>query len=193
MTIREHIDRHRAAAVQTWTKHGNLICKLWTESDECRVMAEPATPAARASDEDTKALLLYLMASASHATCLGRVDEAWMRENDGTPLPDDGLEALADLDPSVKTGLVVAALDVSTGELILGVGLAILDLNDAGQPVWSIADGDTGIAAVDTLHRAAEMIAGSQIVQADWPDLLRWSTELGWSVMVMPKTVPRSG
>lgn len=191
MTLQDVIDRHRSAAISTWHRDGFVSSKLWAEGPAALILAEPAHHAALKIEEDAKAMMLWLMATVVNANVIGRVDEAWLRERspDMESVPPDYLSTHLDSDPSIKTGLVVSGLGVAGGELEGAVSVAMLDLTDDGQPVWTVTEAGPELGTVEHLIETARLLAmPSSARTAISVDLLDCAMEVGWTILLIPQT-----
>ena len=137
MTGLRHVaGAHREASIFVYQQHGRLHPKLWIESDDKIILIEPS----RWEDCDITDWQRAQMLSASmrviDASLIGRCDEVYIRDLHvpGVPLKGENLADLVDFDPSIRSALMVHALDLRTTETYLT--MATFDLDNQGSPFW---------------------------------------------------------
>lgn len=174
VTLRDIVDHQCNAGITTWQIDGAMIPKLWAVGTRGIIAAQPTeyandlTPAQRIE-------MLWLMSLVCDGRYLGRVDEAWIREqHPSEPLPTATLDESADSDPRVKTAITVHGADIVTGKL--RVVLAILDLDRYGDPVWRKAHASTSIWPEQHTVLDAAALAGMS-GKANRDDALRRFTD----------------
>lgn len=174
--LARQVAEHLRRAVAVYELCGALTPKLWAAAGTSTAM-EPANAAGLKITEHDRARLLAAMRDAHHAHVIGRADEVWLRMGDGPELLAGGsLEALAEVDPSIRTGLLVCALDCRT--MRTAAAVALQRLADDGEMSWAVAP----IPGVH-LDRLAAVLLLAQYVEADEPDVDLLAHSLGWNVI----------
>lgn len=127
---------HREASIFVYQQHGRLYPKLWVESDEKIILIEPREWENCDVTDWQRAQMLSASMRVIDATLVGRCDEVYIRDLHvpGEHIPGDNLADLVDFDPSIRSALMVHALDLRTTETYLT--MATFDLDNEGLPFW---------------------------------------------------------
>lgn len=177
---------HCSTAIATFESDGSLIPKMWAHGDEAVVVAQPLTLDGEPSDEE-RIEMLWLMALTVGARWIGRVDEAWVRDqDDNVQIDPDDLPDLADVDPRVRTALMVQAAEIDSGDI--AVSVAVLGIGDDGRAEWARATSSetTGIdhsEIVEALNLAAatgEMDRDDALLA-----LVAYADRHSWGILMM--------
>lgn len=128
---------HREAAIFVYQHHGRLYPKMWVESESMIVMIEPKSwEACELSDWDRTQMLAACLRS-SDGRIIGRTDEVYIRDMTvpgAKRNPDQDLALMVDFDPSIRSALMIHAVDLKTTETYLT--MATFDLDNGGLPFW---------------------------------------------------------
>lgn len=174
--LSRQIADHLMRVITVYEACGALTPKLWVSGPRSSA-AEPFTGDGLTISEQDRARLLASMRDAYGAHVVGRADEVWLRMADGPePVPGKSLESLADVDPTIRTGLLVCALDCRT--LRTGAAVALQHLADDGAVSWTVAP-----VPGQHLDRLSAVLLLSECVDTDDPDPDALAHDLGWHVM----------
>jgi len=166
LSLREIVDYQCNAGITTWQLDGQLVPKLWAVGTRGIVAAQPTDYAQDLAD-DERIEMLWLMSLLCDGRFLGRIDEAWIREqHPSDTVAPEHLDEHADTDPKIKTAVVVHGADIATNKL--RVAVAILDLDADGEPVWRKAHASRSIWPEQrTVLDAAALAGMSSIANRD--------------------------
>lgn len=154
---------------------GHLTPKLWVSGGRSSA-AEPVSGIGLKITEHDRARLLAAMRDASEAHVIGRADEVWVRMEDSAVPLSGSLAEIADIDPSIRTGLLVCALDCRTEAVAAAV--AVQKLSDDGEVGWSVAP----IPGVH-LDRLSAVLILAHWLDTDDPDPDAVADDLDWHVI----------
>lgn len=137
MNIQTVCSAHREAAIYVYQQHGRLYPKMWVEAESVIVMIEPRTwEACDISDWQRTEMLANCVRSVDGGI-VGRTDEVYIRD---MTVPGakrnqfDDLASMVDFDPSIRSALMIHAVDLRTTETYLTMGT--FDLDNEGLPFW---------------------------------------------------------
>ena len=128
---------HREAAIFVYQQHGRLYPKLWVESDTMIVMIEPRTWDSCDVTDWQRTQMLSACLRSSDGLMVGRTDEVYIRD---MTVPGakrnqtQDLASMVDFDPSIRSALMIHAVDLRTTETYLT--MATFDLDNEGLPFW---------------------------------------------------------
>lgn len=185
----EHVlERHLVGGIACYAEDGFVWPKAWATSDTVTVIASPND--LPVVDTDAVAFLAF-MAEAIGARWAGFTDEVWTKESDeerpGVKVADmpGELQAIADIDPTVKTGIVTHGIDLDTGEV--AVAVASQSIDDAGNMAWvygisSEVEGKK-VEHLAAVHHLLTKLATEQgRTTPTIRDVLRIADTLGWTM-----------
>ena len=185
----EHVlERHLVAGIGCWSEDGFVWPKAWATSETMTVVATPnELPVV---DTDAVAFLAFI-AEAIGARWAGFTDEVWTKESDqerpGVKVADmpGELRDIADLDPTVKTGIVCHGVDLDTGEV--AVAVASQSIDDDGHMAWlyGISREVEGkkVEHLATVHHLLTKLANEQGRKVPTiRDVMRIADTLGWTM-----------
>lgn len=135
--IREIAGAHREASIFVYSQHGRLYPKLWVESESVIVLIEPKSWEACDLSDWQRAQLLSAARRSIDGFIVGRCDEVYIRDLNVPGAKKDGginLAEMVDFDPSIRTALMVHAMNCLTGETYMT--MATFDLDNEGLPYW---------------------------------------------------------
>lgn len=135
--IREIAGAHREASIFVYSQHGRLHPKLWVESESVIALIEPESWEACDVTDWQRAQMLAAVRRSIDGLVVGRCDEVYIRDLNIPGGKRDGGQNLAemvDFDPSIRTALMVHAMDCLTGETYMT--MATFDLDNQGSPYW---------------------------------------------------------
>lgn len=128
---------HREAAIFVYQQHGRLYPKMWVESETMIALIEPSSWEVCMPTDWQRAQMLSMVTRSLPGFIMGRTDEVYIRDLD-TPgarrNPKDNLAELVDFDPSIRTALMIHAVDLRNTETYLT--MATFDLDNEGLPFW---------------------------------------------------------
>lgn len=158
MNVHQIAGFHREACISVYKQHGRINPRLWVESDDWFAIIDPTTwEAIEISDWDRTVMLLATL-RAIDGRIVGRCDEMLFRYgwNIGNPKREGSYEQMRETDPSIRSALVVHALDVSTTESYMT--MASVDLDAEGFPFWERHDGQYSIPMMTSLWGVGRML-----------------------------------
>lgn len=135
--IREIAGAHREASIFVYSQHGRLYPKLWVESESVIVLIEPKSWEACDLSDWQRAQLLSAARRSIDGFIVGRCDEVYIRDLNVPGAKKDGgvnLAEMVDFDPSIRTALMVHAMNCLTGDTYMT--MATFDLDNEGLPYW---------------------------------------------------------
>lgn len=188
MNVHQIAGFHREACIETYKKHGRINSRLWCESHDWFAIIDPTVwEALDIKDWDrTEMLLASVQAIGGHI--VGRCDEMLFRFgwNIGNPKREESLEELRDIDPSIRSALVVHALDGRTTESYMT--LATVDLDEDGLPYWERHEGQYSIPMMVSLWGVArELREARKEPPVAFEDAERVCAKHGWLVTFLNK------
>jgi hypothetical protein len=191
MTLIDEIARqHSQTARMIYERHGRLLPKIWAQSIDRMLVAEPLDR--EAIDEMTdefRATLAIAMACRIDALAVGRSDEAYIRTIDEDSLDAGDLAEVVDIDPRVRTCLVTEAVAIGGSEEVTII--ATHGLDDYGRHVWAVEENRAGIMrSLVPLQVARNMIADG--LPDFWRDpiaLEQFAQQIRWAIQVFPEPV----
>lgn len=137
MNIQRVSASHREAAIFVYVNHGRLYPKMWVESESVVCMIEPLTWEACDVTDWQRAQMLSACMRSIDAVIIGRTDEVYIRD---MTVPGakrnshDNLAEMVDFDPSIRSALMIHAVDLRTTENYFT--MATFDLDNGGMPYW---------------------------------------------------------
>lgn len=134
---------HREAAIFVYQQHGRLHPKMWVESNEMVCLIEPSSWQACSLTDWQRAEMLSRVMRSMDGLIIGRTDEVYIRDRvaaNGSRSQGDNLAELVDVDPAIRTALMIHALDLRNTETFLT--MATFDLDNEGLPYWERHEDD---------------------------------------------------
>lgn len=160
----------------TWEAAGSVYPCMWAVGEFEAVFSVPLTVEAARISVEAKASMHAMFAADVAAKFIGVTNEIWTRMGDPRERLKPGeLEAEADTNPQVQTGILVQALDMMDFHRVLV--LSRLELNDAGEIRWRVSTPKTLRNILEAqLDGVARLVAGLGTVErsedvaerADW-------------------------
>ena len=177
-------------AIQMWERDGAVITTSFAIGHSRSLFAQPVTAEGCTVDAEARVRIHARLAAAVGAVFLGRIDESFIayRAPEDEPLRRGDLERLAETDPTIKTALVVQAMDASSHDSLVAVG--ILEVGDDGEPDWSYQMFDDPEGSIIAECRAAVAIAEDTIIPLTDIQLREELREMGWTVADSDQDVP---
>jgi len=179
---------HRESCISVYRQHGRINPRLWVESDDWFAIIDPTViEALDVSDWDrTQMLMSAVRAVEGHV--VGRCDEMLFRYgwNIGHPNANEPYEMLRETDPSIRSALVVHALDCRTTESYMT--LATVDLDVEGMPFWERHDGQYSIPMMTSLWGVGRMLKEARKKETiPFGESERLCSDHGWLVTFLNK------
>jgi hypothetical protein len=167
---------HAQAAMDCYEIFGTLKPKLWAVAPSgASLVAEPLTAKSEASEPAKQRILSAMVHSAAPAF-IGRCDEVWFSAAhlDRT----QALEALAEEDPRIRTGIQAVALDCK--RMVLASLLVEPFLDDDGTQRWRQIGVDAKLFA-----GPKKLLVQATKAERDDLSLIDVSDALGWAVFTL--------
>lgn len=158
MNVHQIAGFHREACISVYQKHGRINQRLWAESSDWFAIIDPTTWEAMTVSDFDRATMLNSTARAIDGHIIGRCDEMLFRYgwNVGFETPAQSFEELREFDPSIRSAVVVHALDCRTTESHMT--MASFDLDNEGMPFWERRDWQYSVPMMVPLWQAGRMM-----------------------------------
>jgi hypothetical protein len=152
---------------------GQLTPKLWAVGPRLKMVAEPARADCYTLPELERTHLLAAMICRTRARFAGRCDEVWTTSNPKNV--GRRLAPLAEVDPTVRTGLVIIGVDIK--RQIVNGAVCEPHLGEFGEPEWYV--GGLSERAVEQ-HIALLELAARLVPPEPLPEM---AERFGWTLM----------
>jgi hypothetical protein len=148
--MRDIAAAHREASIFVYAQHGRMHPKLWVESESVIVLIEPTSWDACEITDWQRAQMLCAARLSIDGIVLGRCDEVYIRDMSVPGAVKGGnLADMVDFDPSIRTALMVHAMDALTEETYLT--MATFDLDNEGLPYWERHENESLTVELDRI------------------------------------------
>jgi hypothetical protein len=191
MTLLDEIAyQHLDTAQRIYERRGRLLPKIWAQSPERMIVAEPSDQnAITEMTDEFRATLAIAMACRIDALAVGRSDEAYIRASSRDDLKAGALHNIADFDPEVRTCIISEAVMIGGSEEVTLI--AIHGLSDSGQHLWDVRE--SHLSAHPTL---VPLQAARNLIVGGLPDFWRdpnaldqFANQIGWKLRLFPEPV----
>lgn len=169
-------------AVYMHGRDGAVMTTSFALGHSRSAFAQPTTEEGCTIDNETRVRIHAMLASTVGAVFIGRIDETYLAERPihEEPLLKNDLERMAAVDPTIKTAVVVQAMDIKTEQSLIAVGVQLIE--DTGDTRWELNMYDTIEGQI--IEDCYKTIALAQIITIPLTDaeLRDELNELGWTV-----------
>ncbi len=158
MNVHQVAGYHREACVTVYKQHGRINPRLWCESREWFAIIDPVSWDSLRLTDWQRTIMLTATVKAIDGHMVGRCDEMLFRYGFAPEIADMSVsyEEMRDYDPSIRSGLVVHALDCKTTESYMT--MATFDLDSEGLPFWEQHDGQYHIPSMTPLWATGRLL-----------------------------------
>jgi hypothetical protein len=170
-------------AVNMYERDGALMTTSFAVGHARSAFTQPMTEHGCEIDDETRIRLQAMLASSVGAVYIGRIDESFIGifPAESAPLSKGQLEQLAKTDASIRTAIVVQAVDTRNQDSL--VYIATLGVDDNGEAEWEQGQfQDIGGPLVDDARKAIE-IASHFIIPLTDIQLREELFALGWQMV----------
>lgn len=187
MAPTEVVQIHLRCGMSTFQTTGSCPTILWAVGDEQTAFATPAVSGA----EDDAQTVLAMLARIVEAWMIGRTDEAWAKQSrsvdDLSRVRFTHLAHLTEIDPEVRTAIVVRSVEVDSHQE--WIGFATVRLDDHGQATFDeFVPEPLELDHQSDLASTARLLALSGTMLFDRQDFILLSRqtleEWGWAITI---------
>lgn len=169
-------------SVYLWEQEGALLPTIFALGYSRSLFAQPMNQKGFTIDNATKVRLHALMAANVGSVYIGRIDETFYAERLVTeaPLNPKELEQLAKHDPTIRTAIMVQAMDMKAEKAV--IHLAVASVNDDGETNWELIDYEQPVGL--SVDEGRAVVAFTQLLTQPITDaeLVDELYEHGWSL-----------
>jgi len=172
-TLTSALVEHSMRAMDIFDRHGVLTPKLWVVGRRVSMIAEPDRPGTYDLPELNRTELLAAMILHCRARFAGMSAEVWTTSDPSKV--GKRLGPLAEVDPSIRTGLVILGIDIKHEQA--NGALCEPHLDDHGEQRWHVG----GLAEHIVQRHVSTLEAASRWLRADSPTEV--AERVGWTLV----------
>jgi hypothetical protein len=172
-TLTSALVEHSMRAMDIFDRHGVLTPKLWVVGRRVSMIAEPDRPGTYDLPELNRTELLAAMILHCRARFAGMSAEVWTTSDPSKV--GKRLGPLAEVDPSIRTGLVILGIDIKHEQA--NGALCEPHLDDHGEQRWHVG----GLAEHIVQRHVSTLEQAARWLRADSPTEV--AERVGWTLV----------